>query len=108
MNIFGKRVSSSTVLGSVFLLFLSICLIYSFGGTSNSVDFHSKELPISGFVGDQSCQTCHSEQFSGWEGSHHDYAMKEATESYVLGNFDDVTFTHRESSTASSSKTRCT
>ncbi|MFH5831591.1 tetratricopeptide repeat protein [Halalkalibaculum sp. DA3122] len=47
------------------------------------------------FVGVETCGSCHQKQVEDWEGSHHDYAMKKATDEYVLGNFDDVTFTHR-------------
>lgn len=47
------------------------------------------------FVGDQTCQGCHSQQVTDWKGSHHDYAMKKATEESVRGNFSNTTFTHR-------------
>lgn len=46
------------------------------------------------FVGDQQCASCHADQFRGWQESHHDYAMKEATDEYVRANFDNVSFEH--------------
>lgn len=43
-------------------------------------------------VNEQQCQGCHQAQFSDWQGSHHQQAMKPATEGNVLGDFDDITF----------------
>lgn len=46
-------------------------------------------LPVTpGWVDEASCQGCHAEQFADWQGSHHQLAMQPATESTVLGNFD--------------------
>lgn len=44
--------------------------------------------PMDGFVGSPSCQSCHAEEVSAWEGSHHERAMAEATEGSVRGSFD--------------------
>ena len=44
-------------------------------------------------VGEGQCLSCHAAESRGWQGSHHDLAMQEATEATVLGNFDDATFT---------------
>jgi predicted CXXCH cytochrome family protein len=49
------------------------------------------------FVGGQVCSECHSEQRSLWSGSHHDWAMREANDNSVLGNFDNVRFEHKDS-----------
>ena len=46
-----------------------------------------------GFVGSPACRKCHQEAYHDWQGSHHDKAMDIATESTVLGDFDDVQFT---------------
>ncbi len=46
------------------------------------------------FVEEEACAGCHEQQFRDWAGSHHDRAMEEATEESVLGDFNDVTFTH--------------
>ena len=48
-----------------------------------------------GYVGSAACQACHEEQFRSWTGSHHDLAMQPATESAVLGDFNDQVFEHR-------------
>ena len=47
-----------------------------------------------GFVGSDSCRSCHAEQHRLWQGSHHDLAMQPATPDTVLGHFDGTTFTH--------------
>jgi tetratricopeptide (TPR) repeat protein len=44
------------------------------------------------YVGRASCSSCHEEEDARWVGSHHDLAMQEATESTVLGDFDDAEF----------------
>lgn len=40
------------------------------------------------WVDETRCQSCHAEQYADWLGSHHQLAMQPATESTVLGNFD--------------------
>src|SRR5215813_2020028 len=51
-------------------------------------------LPGEGFVGREVCGSCHEAELARWRGSHHDLAMQEATESSVLGNFNDASITH--------------
>lgn len=46
------------------------------------------------FVGRNQCLTCHQDQADAFAGSHHDLAMDRASDSTVLGDFDDVTFEH--------------
>jgi predicted CXXCH cytochrome family protein len=46
------------------------------------------------FVDPQACYGCHEEQKKEWTGSHHDLAMKEATDKTVLGDFSDATFNY--------------
>jgi len=46
------------------------------------------------YVGRETCGPCHVEQLRAWEGSDHDLAMQPATEDTVLGDFEDVTYTH--------------
>jgi len=45
------------------------------------------------FVGRSACVRCHETETRAWTGSDHDLAMAAATDSTVLGDFDDVTFT---------------
>ena len=45
-----------------------------------------------GYVGTGACSTCHPDEFTRWQGSHHDLAMQLPTAQTVLGNFDGATF----------------
>lgn len=49
-------------------------------------------LPAPTYVGRAACVDCHAEQDRLWRGSHHDLAMQEATETSVLGNFNNISF----------------
>ena len=46
------------------------------------------------FVGREVCATCHQAEAESWRGSDHDLAMQEATESTILGDFDDASVAH--------------
>ena len=46
------------------------------------------------FVDNQLCEQCHPQSFQDWKGSHHEQAMQLATEKTVLGDFNQVSFTH--------------
>jgi tetratricopeptide (TPR) repeat protein len=48
------------------------------------------------FVGSQACADCHQSEVELWTNSHHDLAMQPATETTVLGDFDNRTLTHFE------------
>jgi len=43
-------------------------------------------------VDESTCAGCHQTQLKDWQGSHHQQAMKPATEGNVLGDFEGVTF----------------
>ena len=45
------------------------------------------------YIGDQQCLSCHAEQTQSWASSHHAKAMMHASDSTVLGDFGDITFT---------------
>lgn len=47
---------------------------------------------IPGFVGSQSCGTCHQSQLVAWSNSHHGWALREPTPQNVLGDFEDSRF----------------
>ncbi|MEQ8788340.1 MAG: multiheme c-type cytochrome [Pirellulaceae bacterium] len=48
------------------------------------------------YVGRGKCVECHQSQAHLFEGSHHDLAMDRAADDTVLGDFNDVTFTHHD------------
>lgn len=49
----------------------------------------------SDYVGSETCADCHSKVYEHWKGSHHDWAMKQPNENNVLGDFNDVSYSHR-------------
>lgn len=52
----------------------------------------TKQIPDNHFLGDDTCISCHQEQFKDWKGSHHDKAMQIATGSTILGDFNNTVF----------------
>jgi tetratricopeptide (TPR) repeat protein len=46
------------------------------------------------YVGREACASCHSEQDKLWQGSHHDLAMQHVTDSTVLGDFSNASFSY--------------
>jgi len=78
------------------LVTLGVGIFYSCQNTNNEESSNSITSVNADemFVGDQQCASCHADQFQGWQESHHDYAMKEATDEYVRGNFDNVSVEH--------------
>ena len=46
------------------------------------------------YVGDQSCKSCHQQEHTQWQGSHHDLAMQKATPKTMLGDFNNATFNY--------------
>ncbi|MEZ5570707.1 MAG: HEAT repeat domain-containing protein [Halioglobus sp.] len=61
-------------------LFLSAMLVFSTAGHA--------------FTGSEACQGCHAQEYSLWQGSHHDLAMQLPAPDTVLGNFDNASFTY--------------
>ena len=50
--------------------------------------------PVAAYVGGQTCAGCHAQGAERWRGSHHDLAMRPATEATVAGDFKDARFTY--------------
>ncbi|MDA9839496.1 multiheme c-type cytochrome [Porticoccaceae bacterium] len=46
------------------------------------------------YIGAAECAGCHQQEFNDWQGSHHDWAMKIANPESVLGDFNNVSFSH--------------
>jgi len=45
------------------------------------------------FVGSEQCRDCHNREYDNWEDSHHDLAMDIASDTTMLGNFNDAELT---------------
>jgi len=58
------------------------------GVTDDYSDSLSKESAA--FVGNNSCSECHTDAYNNWKNSDHDNAMAIASDSTVLGDFNDV------------------
>jgi len=54
----------------------------------------SVQISQAGYVGRQQCRECHQKEHDLFLGSDHDMAMDTATGATVMGDFNDVTFTH--------------
>ena len=61
--------------------------------TSPDPHVHLNKLDDSLKVADR-CKQCHQKEYNDWMQSHHEKAMKVATEKTVLGNFNNQSFTH--------------
>ncbi len=46
----------------------------------------------SAFIGSETCKSCHQQEFSEWQNSHHDLAMQLADSTTVLGDFNNTVF----------------
>ena len=44
------------------------------------------------YIGSKTCATCHQQEFTDWQGSHHDQAMMHANKETVLGDFNNSRF----------------
>lgn len=53
-----------------------------------------RKHPGKGFVDSAVCAECHAAEAEAWKGSHHDLAMQVANEQSVLGDFNNIEFTH--------------
>lgn len=51
----------------------------------------ASDLNQSTFVGSKTCNNCHQTEYKEWQGSHHEQSMQHATESSILGDFNDAT-----------------
>jgi predicted CXXCH cytochrome family protein len=54
----------------------------------------SDEQLTAEYVGREQCRNCHEKEYSLFQGSDHDMAMDTATGETVLGDFNNVSFTH--------------
>ncbi|WP_340105479.1 multiheme c-type cytochrome [Rhodohalobacter sp. 8-1] len=77
-------------------------LMYSCGQTGEDLKNNNQDVfevtRDHAFVGDQTCQSCHGQEWDAWKGSHHDYAIGEADDEHVRGDFEDAEFSQGENS----------
>ncbi len=85
MGSFKKYNTTKSILIIIILLFLPVYLLkqHFFGNNANS-----DTTPH--YVGKEACIECHQAEFDDWTGSDHDLAMDIATDSTVLGDFNNA------------------
>lgn len=64
-------------------------------GASAFLLFYVSTVVAQKFVGTEVCSSCHADQMNLWQGSHHDWAMREATVETVLGDFSGQALKHQ-------------
>jgi len=92
-----KRAFSPSQTGVVFILILSLILVLDCNRsdqTGSAEDQALTEDQKATYVGRESCKECHETEYNLYLGSDHDMAMDSATSESVLGDFNDVTYTH--------------
>lgn len=78
-------------------LFISVALLLSLTAIGVAADWWIA-LPAdteATYVGRATCAKCHQHELKAWTGSDHDLAMDLATDETVLGDFNNVEFTHQ-------------
>ncbi len=85
------------LIGGVSIVFISLVLFLNCSGTDKSEDADNQSVKAEQkamYMGRESCRECHEKEFNLFQGSDHDLAMDTAIAETVLGNFNEVSFTH--------------
>ena len=91
-----KGFNQISLLSGAIIFAVLLSIISCRGDKSEETNQNSQGLPIPGveYVGRESCKSCHEKEYNLFQGSDHDQAMDHATDSTVLGDFDDASFTN--------------
>jgi predicted CXXCH cytochrome family protein len=81
---------------AVFSIVVPVSIIFTAFATRPWSSAAEDAAPVrsSIFVGSASCAGCHAAESKAWGGSQHAHAMQEATETIVLGDFNDARAEH--------------
>jgi tetratricopeptide (TPR) repeat protein len=83
------------MLAAVAVAVLAVGLVFQFGvGGFGKTSPPPAAEPEARFVGSETCAGCHQAEARLWQGSQHQRAMTHATDTSVLGDFSDATFTN--------------
>jgi tetratricopeptide (TPR) repeat protein len=97
LNTFVKKpfmYKKSVILVLIVLVLLIVFRFFIVDSCTSKDAKYTAILPDSiAYVGDQSCKKCHSTEFKEWKQSHHYMAMLPPSDSTVVGDFNNVTFT---------------
>ena len=92
-----KKAFFPHLIGGAFVLLISSALLFNCQRTEQSgasLRASASEEQLAEYMGREKCKACHEKEYNLFQGSDHDMAMDEATEETVLGDFNDVSFTH--------------
>lgn len=79
-----------TIVGSA--LYTLVSVLESCSTPKEKVQEDLLSAPVA-FVGSSACQSCHAQEYNDWKKSDHFQAMSHASDSTVLGDFNNATFT---------------
>jgi len=83
------------------LFLLSILIAFLVLSLAKSNEYQEKQSKVeilgtgvngTGFVDNNLCQSCHTDEYKAWKTSHHYHAMEEPSELSVLGDFDNSVY----------------
>ena len=60
----------------------------------NNRNKNTSPAEVAEYVGRENCKECHEKEFNLFQGSDHDMAMDTAISETVLGNFNNISYTH--------------
>lgn len=83
-------------LKTVFLFLTCFAVYWFLIGVSGCTSAGETEFKVSNestFIGSNTCMSCHPQAFEDWKASDHYLAMQPATDSTVLGDFNNTSFT---------------
>jgi predicted CXXCH cytochrome family protein len=83
--------------GALFVLIITLILVLDCNRSDKSgsaEDQNLAENQQARYVGRERCKECHETEYDLYLGSDHDMAMDSATSETVLGDFNNVTYTH--------------
>ena len=92
-----KKAMIPHLIGGVFVLFISLTLFLNCKRSGETVNTANQSITrelTAEYAGRENCKECHQKQYDLFQGSDHDMAMDTAITETVLGNFNDVSYTH--------------
>ncbi|MCO6055822.1 hypothetical protein NG726_03950 [Pseudomonas sp. MOB-449] len=87
-----RRPVYPVLVGLLLLIGLALWLFVKGGGLPGREPPAQASSQPATLVDERPCSGCHAQQTDDWQGSHHQLAMQAASETSVLGDFNDVRF----------------
>ena len=64
--------------------------------SQDNAQYKKEDKIIFNYVGGEKCSSCHIEEFSSWQNSHHQLAMLEASQENIIANFNNSKFKYND------------